>query len=86
MRKLPPEKTGRPFGFDEVFSRLESTFNLRQGVLGEVATRELKALSDDCHTLRDRVMILLGLERIGSRRRHRAMATKPKSKDPQPKI
>jgi hypothetical protein len=83
---MQPEKSNRRFRFDEIFSRLETRFNLTQGVIGEFATRELRALSDDWQTLKDRTMIFHGLERIRARLRHRKMATKPKAQNPPPKI
>jgi hypothetical protein len=72
---MQPEKTNRRFRFDEIFSRLETRFNLPGGAIGEFATRELRALSDDWRTLKDRTMIFHGLERIRARLRHRKMAT-----------
>jgi hypothetical protein len=83
---MQPEKTNRRFRFDEIFSRLETRFNLPEGAIGEFATRELRALSDDWHTLKDRTMIFHGLERIRARLRHQKMATKPKPQNPPPKI
>ncbi len=83
---MHPEKTDRRFRFDQIFSRLETRFNLPEGAISEFATRELRALSDDWRTVKDRTMIFQGLERIRARTRHRKMATKPKPQNPLPKV